>query len=220
VTCTARWATGNGAHRAGDLCGEPATERVGDSDLCPHHFGRALDWFYKRRIELPEERQREHEESLRRAAEARRLAAEARSIVYYLHRPPNGLIKIGTSTDHKARFSSLRAEYGELRLLLAYAGGRKEEAAAHNRFAAARVEGEWFRPALPLLLEIQRLRRACDRQASRLPEQVPVAEIRALVKAARGQPLTATVTATERVDRNGQEGPGVPETAGRGVVSR
>jgi phage terminase Nu1 subunit (DNA packaging protein) len=87
VTCTARWATGNGTHRAGDLCGEPATERVGDSDLCPYHFGRALDWFYRRRIELPEERQREREESLRRAAEAARLAAEARSIVYYLHRP-------------------------------------------------------------------------------------------------------------------------------------
>lgn len=152
VTCTARWATGDGAHRAGDLCGEPATERVGDSDLCPYHFGRAFDWFYKRRIELPKEHQREHEESLRQAAEATRLAAEARSIVYYLHRPADDLIKIGTSTAHKTRFSDLRREHGQLRLLLAYAGGHKEETEAHNRFAAARVAGEWFRPTLPLLL--------------------------------------------------------------------
>ena len=99
MTCTARWATGDGTHRAGDLCGEPATEWVGDSDLCPHHFGRALNWFYKRKIELPKERQHEHEESLRQAAEARRLAAEARSIVYFLRRADD-LIKIGFSTNY------------------------------------------------------------------------------------------------------------------------
>jgi Meiotically up-regulated gene 113 len=187
VTCTARWATGGSAHRAGDLCGQPATERVGDSDLCPYHFGRALDWFYKRKIELPKELQREHEESLRQAAEARRLAAEARSIVYYLQRA-DGLIKIGFSTSYPTRLKSLRVEYGELRLLLAYAGSRKEEAEAHNRFAAAHVMGEWFRPSLPLLLEIQRLRRGRDRWLNRLPEQVPPAEISALIKAVRKQP--------------------------------
>ncbi len=220
VTCAARWATGNGAHRAGDLCGQPATERVGDSDLCPYHFGRALDWFYRRRIELPAERQREHEESLRQAAEARRLAAEARGIVYYLHRSADGLIKIGTSTDHKTRFGDLRREHGQLRLLLAYAGGYKEETEAHNRFAGLWVRGEWFRPELPLLLEVQRLRRAHDKQASRLPEQVPVVEIRALIKAVRKQPLTATLTATKRVDLSGQERPGADKVAGQEGVSR
>jgi T5orf172 domain len=219
VTCTARWATGDGAHRAGDLCGAPATERVGDSDLCPYHFGRALDWFYKRRIELPAERQREHEESLRQAAEARRLAAEARSIVYYLHRPADGLIKIGTSTDHRTRFRDLRREHGHLRLLLAYAGGHKEETEAHNRFAGLWVRGEWFRPELSLLLEIQRIRRARDRQASQLPEQVPTTEIRALVRAARGRPLTATLTATRRVDLSGQERSGGTKVAGQEGVS-
>jgi hypothetical protein len=219
VTCTARWATGSGAHRAGDLCGDPATERVGDSDLCPYHFDRALSWFYRRRIELPAEHQREHEESLRQAAEASRLAAEARSIVYYLRRA-DGLIKIGFSARYPARLNSLRAKHGELRLLLAYAGGRKEEAEAHGRFALARATGEWFRPALPLLLEIQRLRRARDRQESRLPAQVPVAEIRALVRAVRERPLTATLTATSGVDLNGQEGPGGDKVAGRGGVSR
>ena len=219
MTCTARWATGNGTHRTGDLCGRPATERVGDSDLCPHHFGRALDWFYKRRIELPAERQCEHEESLRQAAEARRLAAEARSIVYYLRRA-DGLIKIGTSTSHQTRFADLRREHGELSLLLAYAGGYEQETEAHRRFAAARATGEWFRPTLRLLLEIQRLRRAADRRPNRLPGQVPPAEIRALVRAARDSSLTATLTATKRVDLSGQEGPGGDKVAGRGVVSK
>jgi Meiotically up-regulated gene 113 len=167
------------------MCGEPATERVGDSDLCPYHFGRALDWFYKRKIELPEQRQREHEESLRRAAEARRLAAEARSIVYYLHRPADGLIKIGTSTDHKTRFGDLRREHGPLRLLLAYPGTRAEETAAHGRFYALRVEGEWFRPELPLLKAVLQMRDLAPKGDTRLPAQVPVAEIRALIKAAR-----------------------------------
>jgi hypothetical protein len=207
VTCTARWATGNGAHRAGDLCGQPATERVGDSDLCPYHFGRALDWFYKRRIELPAERQREHEESLRQAADAARLAAELRSIVYYLHRPADGLIKIGTSTDHKARFGDLRREHGHLRLLLAYPGTRKEETDAHHRFAALCVEGEWFRPELPLLTAVLRMRARAPKGDTRLPAQVPVTEIEALIKTARKRrrPVTATLTATGNMDSSGQE---------------
>lgn len=206
VTCTARWATGGGAHRAGDLCGQPATERVGDSDLCPYHFGRALDWFYKRRIELPKEHQRQHEESLRQAAEARRLAAEARSIVYYLHRPADGLIKIGTSTDHKSRFSDLRREHGPLRLLLAYPGTWKEETAAHRRFATARVTGEWFRPELPLLKAVLHLRGLAPKGETRLPAQVPVTEIQALIKTARDQVrLTATLTATENMDSSGPQ---------------
>jgi hypothetical protein len=208
VTCTARWATGNGTHRAGDLCGEPATERVGDSDLCPYHFRRALDWFYKRRIELPEERQREHEESLRRAAGSARLAAEARSIVYYLHRPADGLIKIGTSTDHKKRFSDLRREHGQLRLLLAYPGAHKEETDAHYRFAAAHVTGEWFRPELPLLKAVLQMRVLAPKGDTRLPAQVPVTEIEALIKTARRRrsPVTATLTATGNMDSSGQEG--------------
>jgi hypothetical protein len=190
MTCTARWATGDGTHRAGDLCGEPATEWVGDSDLCPHHFGRALNWFYKRKIELPKERQREHEESLRQAAEARRLAAEARSIVYFLRRG-DGVIKIGFSTNYPARLNNLRGQHGPLRLLLAYAGGRREESEAHHRFAAACAGGEWFRPVLPLLLEVQRLRQGRDKRPNNLPEQAPIAEVRALIKSIREQQKAA-----------------------------
>jgi hypothetical protein len=185
-TCTARWATGNAAHDAGDLCRAPATEEIGDSEMCRHHYDRAMEWFYKRSIDLPRRYQRQLEDERRQVAADARLAAEARSIVYYLRRT-DGLIKIGTSTTHRARFSSLRREHGELSLLLAYAGGYKEEADAHGRFAAARVTGEWFRPELPLLLTILRLRNATAGRESRLPEQVPVAQIRALIKTTRAQ---------------------------------
>lgn len=94
----------------------------------------------------------------------------------------------------------------------------------HNRAWRALGPGrpvppDWFRPELPLLLEIQRLRRAHDRQASRLPEQVPIAEICALVKAVRDTPLTATLTATRRVDLSGQERSGAPKVAGQEGVS-
>ena len=119
--CTARWATANQAHREGDLCGEPAAERLGDIDLCAHHYGRALDWFYKCHVPEAPERM---EAARREASERARLIAEERSIVYYLRRESDGLIKIGFSTNYPSRLNTLRAEHGPLRLLLATAGGR------------------------------------------------------------------------------------------------
>lgn len=188
--CTARWATGNADHEAGDICGAPAGEEIGDSELCHHHYDRAMKWFYDRKIDLPLRHQRQLEESYRHAAERARLAAEARSIIYFLRRA-DGMIKIGVTTNYPARRTDLQMEHGRLQLLLAYAGTRKEEREAHDRFALARVKGEWFRPSLPLLLDVQRLRRACDKRPNRLPEQVPVAEIRALIKAVREQQKAA-----------------------------
>lgn len=189
-TCTARWATANAYHDAGDICGAPAVDEIGDSELCRHHWDRAVKWFIDRKIELPLRHQREVEESRRLAAEKARLAAEARSIVYYLRRT-DGLIKIGTSTSYLTRFKDLRRAHGDLALLVARAGGYPEETAAHNRFAAVHVGGEWFRPALPLLLEIQRMRVAALGRISQLPEQVPMAEVRALIKVARREQRAA-----------------------------
>jgi hypothetical protein len=185
--CTARWATGNGRHVAGDLCGAPATEQVGDTELCHHHYERAMDWYHKYRADLPEQNRLMIEEANRAAAEKARLAAEARSIIYFLRRE-DGMIKIGVTGNYRHRLSSLQREHGPLRLLLAYAGTRKEEHEAHWRFYRARVgRTEWFRPELKLLLEIQRLRNAWNGQPSRLPEQVPVAEVKAIIKVVRDQ---------------------------------
>lgn len=185
--CTARWATGNGRHAAGDLCGAPAAERVGDTELCHHHYERAMDWYHKYRADLPEQNRLMIEEANRAAAEKARLAAEARSIVYFLRRE-DGMIKIGFTGGYKSRLSSLQSEHGKLQLLLAYAGTRREEREAHARFARERIRrSEWFRPELRLLLEIQRLRNAWDGRPGRLPEQVPIAEIKAIIKAVRDQ---------------------------------
>lgn len=185
--CTARWATGNGRHVAGDLCGVPATESVGDTELCHHHYERAMGWYHKYRADLPEQVRLTVDEANRVAAEKARLAAEARSIVYYLRRE-DGMIKIGFTGGYRHRLSSLQREHGPLRLLLAYAGTRREEYEAHRRFARERIRrSEWFRPELRLLLEIQRLRNAWNGRPGKLPEQVPIAEIKAIIKAVRDQ---------------------------------
>jgi hypothetical protein len=180
--CGARWATANASHCEGELCGQPTTETVGDVDLCPHHFKRALDWFYARRIETPERVQREIEAAQLRAAQQARLAAEARSIVYALHRPAGSLIKIGTTTRYRQRMNALRAEHGELRLFLAMPGGRAEETQIHGKFTSLRAEGEWFRPERPLLWWILRMRGAHSHPQTRLPKAVPLREIRGLMR--------------------------------------
>lgn len=185
--CTARWATGNGNHLEGDLCGAPATERVGDTELCHHHYERAMDWYHKYRADLPERNRLMIEEAEHAAAEKARLAAEARSIIYFLRRE-DGMIKIGVTGRYRSRLSSLQAQHGKLQLLLAYAGTRREEREAHTRFARERIRrSEWFRPELRLLLEIQRLRNAWNGRPSNLPEQVPAAEIKVIIKAVRDQ---------------------------------
>jgi hypothetical protein len=185
--CTARWAAGNGRHAAGDLCSAPATEHIGDSPVCHHHYERAMDWYHKYRADLPEQVRRTVDEANRAAAEKARLDAEARSIVYFLRRE-DGMIKIGVTGGYRHRLSSLQREHGPLRLLLAYAGTRREEREAHRQFARERIRrSEWFRPELRLLLEIQRLRNAWNGRPDRLPEQVPITEIKAIIKAVRDQ---------------------------------
>lgn len=177
--CVARWATSSRYHRAGDTCGDTAPYRVGDTPVCPHHYERALNWFYMR-IELAPERL---EQGRRAATERGRLLAEARSIVYYLRSESTGLIKIGFSANYPGRIKDLRGEHGPLRLLLATAGGRQEEGQAHKEFAAHHVHGEWFRPDKPLLLRILRVREAARYHSeTRLPEQVPLREVRALIR--------------------------------------
>jgi hypothetical protein len=182
--CGARWATPNRSHDAGDPCGRPATERIGDISLCLHHFRRALDWFYKVHVaEAPDRHEAARAEAAGRDRQIAAARSGTRSIVYYLRRESDGLIKIGYTASYCARLTRLRAEHGRLRLLLATPGGRKEENEAHGVFAAHRVRGEWFRPGKPLLLYIQRARAAQDGKDTRIPEQVPFAEVRAMVLA-------------------------------------
>jgi hypothetical protein len=176
--CMARWASSGRRNAEGDLCAGPATERIGDVDLCLYHYHRALDWLGKRDAEIPL-----HWKEKRREAE--RIARETSSVVYYLLSESTGLIKIGFSSDYRARLSKLKGEHGALRLLLATIGGRKQEDEAHTEFAEHWDHGEWFRAGKSLLLYIQRARRAQGTGRTRLPEAVPIEEVRALIRAQR-----------------------------------
>lgn len=101
-----------------------------------------------------------------------RLQSELRqdSVIYYLRRTSDGLIKIGTSRRFAARLNALRGEHGQLQLLLAHAGSYEREDELHGQFAALRVEGEWFRPEDVLLRWIisQRRRRDCQQWEGQL----------------------------------------------------
>ncbi len=71
----------------------------------------------------------------------------------YFVQEASGHIKIGfTEGDPEDRVKALQtASPQPLTLLLAIEGTRQDETVLHNRFAAERICGEWFRPAPRLL---------------------------------------------------------------------
>jgi len=75
-------------------------------------------------------------------------------VIYFLQQGVDGPIKIGTSRQAvlKSRISTLQtASPYPLRLLGVIEGGRKAEDHLHERFAASRLNGEWFAPDIELL---------------------------------------------------------------------
>lgn len=81
------------------------------------------------------------------------------SHVYFIQKPNNGPIKIGTSQDLARRFRSLKTATGEdLYLLLAIPGSTALEGMLHAEFADARISGEWFHPVSQIKNKIEVLR--------------------------------------------------------------
>lgn len=81
----------------------------------------------------------------------------ADAVIYFVEAPSTGLVKIGFTTNLKARLYSLRGGGGAavvMRLVKAIPGSRRVEAAMHRRFKAHRVRGEWFTLA-PIRAEIE-----------------------------------------------------------------
>ena len=75
-------------------------------------------------------------------------------MIYFVQAEGIGHIKIGFTDgeDVNGRIATLQtASPVRLRLLGAIPGGMEEEKDLHRRFAAARVQGEWFKPVAELL---------------------------------------------------------------------
>lgn len=195
--CTARWATGGVGRLEGGICGHPAVRRAGDLMLCEHHYTRMWQWFSTAaiadranpprpgddRYELLKAEAAYHAEVARERLLAEQKALEDVSIVYYLQRQSDGLIKIGTTTSPWQRFASLRAQHGPLRLLATHGGTRRHESDMHVRFRKLLAEGrEWFRPERALLAHVARVRRAHDVRGDGKIPVVDLAEIRAMIR--------------------------------------
>lgn len=196
--CVARWATTNGGHLSGELCGREATVQAGDVDLCRHHYDRVLRYrFYEEPIELARKRirdlrkiDREYAEAVRESCVHRERIESASSLVYYIRRISDGMIKIGTTRSFRARMNTIRAEHGEIEILLTHSGDAKKEREMHARFGAYRIgRTEWFRPVKPLLRWILQARRDYTLGKSQQRGAVKQSEIRRLTVAAPKDPL-------------------------------
>lgn len=107
-----------------------------------------------------------HAQEMDRAADVRATAASARlriaevtatrrlvdardrnSVVYFLRRQQDGLIKIGHTRRLASRLDTLRRDHGPLVALGFLPGDHLLEHDLHRKFAAHHVGREWFRPA-------------------------------------------------------------------------
>ncbi len=110
-----------------------------------------------------------------RPARQRRETAEERfiregSIVYYLRRRSNGLIKIGMTKNWDDRSERLYRQFGPIELLATEPGARLKETQRHRQFQDCRVTefvpgwgSEWFRPTYSLMSHIRDLAAAAGR---------------------------------------------------------
>jgi ribosomal protein S30 len=69
------------------------------------------------------------------------------------------MIKIGTSRKPGVRMDSIGRKHGSLLLVAIHGGWYAEESAVHRRFKALHIGGEWFRPEMPLLDHIAKVRK-------------------------------------------------------------
>lgn len=194
--CTARWASAGDDHLTGDICTRPTTREAADLLLCEHHFGRLLEWSI---LKYEEQDERRHAAELRRMRERdaeylrsvdelahAQYAAHAKySLIYYLERQSDGIIKIGTTASPVSRFDALRGRYGPFRMLASHGGTFSQENGLHGEFGACLAEGrEWFRPEPELLAHIIGIRERHEvYTGSRFPI-VEVGELRAMLRAA------------------------------------
>ena len=69
------------------------------------------------------------------------------SVIYFIQRRSDNLIKIGISTNLPLRMTSLKQKHGPMNLLGVITGGVVREKVLHWCFKSDRIEGEFFAPS-------------------------------------------------------------------------
>lgn len=197
--CTARLHRGGPGCSEGDICGYPAQNWAGDIPLCMLHYRRFKAWVtaeddlaLERDARVHEQRLRHQQELSEQSVQLRleRIAAlkeakAAASVVYYLRRVSDGMVKIGFSASPKARLDDHRREQGQIQVLLVHGGDRGDENSVHNRFREYRIgRTEWFRPVRPLLNWICEAREEHTHPGVQPDDILPIGELRQLAAAA------------------------------------
>lgn len=177
------WGTSGVMPKVALVCGRDAVAAIGSAGVCEYHLEVTTKWVLDREKAIDSEKMA-RVESLREA-EMQTWAADGSQVVYYLHRPSDGAIKIGTSKGFTKRHRDLVKEHGELRLLLSHCGDHPREKEMHRKFDALAIGNEWFRPGVELLEWIVAVRRKPVNNRTKLPETVRLGVVQALLRQAQ-----------------------------------
>ena len=89
------------------------------------------------------------------------IAIRRSSVIYVIRRDRDGAVKIGWSADVGRRLTELRIKGRcEVALVVAFPGDKPDEIRLHERFAADRLDGEWFRASSAIEAFVESVRGA------------------------------------------------------------
>jgi len=113
---------------------------------------------YKKKKEAEERAKLAQEKMVKDRVYDKPTDEKMKGFIYFIQGECGGPIKIGYTTDLKARLKTLQTGYPDrLELLFAFPGNPEDEKKTHERYGEYRLQGEWFRPTPELLKSIQKL---------------------------------------------------------------
>lgn len=125
----------------------------------PRWFDNGFNQLTERRRKNEERARKKQEREAAKRAKQEEAKQKRKGQVYFIQQGEDGPIKIGYSTTPEKRLQSLNtASPYPLYLRAVIEGGKKLEQELHERFAAYKMDGEWFSPHEELLQFIAGLR--------------------------------------------------------------